>query len=203
MALRPRPSFDRPHSVEELFETAPDRPSKSAVKRACEAAQTLGEELVLLSREQLARIPLTDALKDALEEWQRTRSFEGRRRQLQFIGKLMRKTDTAPLQQALDDIRMGSAQATLALHETERWRAELIASDDALTEWMRLHPQTDPQHLRSLVRSARKDAAATPEARNARAYRELFQFIKAAMHPSAIARDAQPEVHSQNDETLD
>ena len=74
---------------------------------------------------------------------------------------------------------MGSPKETLALHEAERWRAELIADDDALTRWQQAHPDTDTQQLRSLVRAPRRDAAAlAPEARQPRSFRDLFQFIK-------------------------
>ena len=99
---------------------------------------------------------------------------------MQYIGKLMRRNDVEPIRQAVTDMQLGRAKDSLALHETERWRAELIASDDALTRWAGEHADTDLQQLRSLVRSARKDAALVPEKRSGRAYRELFQFIKGA-----------------------
>ena len=90
----------------------------------------------------------------------------------------MRFADEAPLRAAVDAFKLGSAKDTLALHETERWRDELVASDDALTRWAADFPGSDLQRLRSLVRAARKDAAAALEQRNGRGYRELFQFIK-------------------------
>jgi len=74
---------------------------------------------------------------------------------------------------------LGSAKDTLALHEAERWREALIDDDEALTRWMAEHPDTDAQRLRSLVRAARRDRAAlTPEQRQPRSFRELFQFIR-------------------------
>jgi len=77
-------------------------------------------------------------------------------------------------------MQLGQAKDALALHESERWRAELVASDDALTRWMAEHPDTDVQQLRSLIRAARKDAAAAPEQRSGRAFRDLFKFIRQA-----------------------
>jgi ribosome-associated protein len=99
---------------------------------------------------------------------------------MQYIGRLMRSADTAPIRQAVTDMQLGRAKDALALHEAERWRADLIASDDSVTGFMQQHPGTDVQQLRNLVRSARKDAALEPEKRSGRAYRELFQFIRQA-----------------------
>ena len=117
---------------------------------------------------------------------------EGRRRQMQFIGKLMRDVDPEPLREAVAAFQLGHARNALSLHLAERWRADLIQDDkDALPRWMAEHPDSDVQRLRTLVRNARKDAAATPEQRNGRAYRELFQFIKEALTVAeARAREA-------------
>jgi len=153
------------------------RPSKSALKRQSHELQTLGQDLADLSDARLAATPMPEALRDAILALRRTRSHEGRRRQLQYVGKLMRSADETQLREAVDRVRVGSTRDTLALHETEQWRAELMADDEALTRWMALHPGTDTQQLRSLVRAARRDAA-VPEARQSRSHRELFQFLK-------------------------
>jgi ribosome-associated protein len=157
-----------------------DRPSKTRLKQDSHALQDLGEALVELPESRLDGLAISEPLLDAVREYKRTRSHEGRRRQMQYIGKLMRRNDVEPIRQAVTDMQLGRAKDSLALHEAERWRAELIASDDALTQWVGEHPDTDLQQLRSLVRSARKDAALVPEKRSGRAYRELFQFIKGA-----------------------
>ena len=87
--------------------------------------------------------------------------------------------DEEALREAVAAATLGSAKETLALHETERWRAELVADDDALVRWLQAHPDTDTQHMRSLVRAARRDAVAlAPEARQPKSHRDLFQFIK-------------------------
>lgn len=158
---------------------APARPSKTQLKQQSHDLQTLGLAVSELSAERLAAIDLPDALRSAIVEYRRTRTHEGRRRQLQYVGKLMRSADETALREAVAAATLGSARETLALHETERWRAELIADDDAMTRWQQAHPETDTQQLRSLVRAARRDAAAlAPEARQPKSFRELFQFIK-------------------------
>ena len=157
-----------------------DRPSKTRLKQDSHALQDLGEALVELPESRLDGLAISEPLLDAVREFKRTRSHEGRRRQMQYIGKLMRRSDTEPIRQAVTDMQLGRAKDSLALHQAERWRAELLASDDALTRWAGEHADTDVQQLRSLVRSARKDAALAPEKRSGRTYRELFQFIKGA-----------------------
>ena len=152
--------------------------SKTKLKKASHDLQELGEALVALPDDRLDALPLPEILIDAVREFKRTRSHEGKRRQMQYIGKLMRRTDAEPIRAAVTEVQLGSAKDTLALHEAERWRAELVADDATLTRWMAEHPKSDLQQLRSLVRNARKDAALVPEQRSGRAYRELFQFIK-------------------------
>lgn len=161
-----------------LADAIDPRPSKTRRKKESHALQELGEAVVDLPDARLDSLPIDDTLREAVREYRRTRSHEGRRRQMQYIGKLMRRTDAAPLQEAVAAMQLGRAQDSLALHEAEHWRAELVASDDALTRWTAEHPHSDLQQLRSLIRAARKDAAATPEQRSGRAYRELFKFIR-------------------------
>jgi ribosome-associated protein len=156
------------------------RPSKSALKRQSHDLQALGLEVAAWPEQRLAAAPMPEALREAILEYRRTKSHEGRRRQLQYVGKLMRGADEAALREAVAAAKLGSARETLALHEAERWRTELIADDGTVARWLQQHPGTDTQQLRSLVRAARRDAVA-PEARQPRSHRELFQFIKAAM----------------------
>ena len=155
-----------------------ERPSKTALKKQAHEQQTLGEALAALSDAHLAATDMPEALRDALHEYQRTRSHEGRRRQRQHIGKLMRQADVAPLQEAVAAAQLGHAHDALALHRAEHWRVELVANDQALTRWLAAHPATDAQQLHSLIRNARKEAALPPEQRHGRAWRELFQFLK-------------------------
>ncbi len=156
-----------------------DRPSKSQLKRDMTELQALGEELLKLPASRLEPLALPEILSDALREAKRITSHEGRRRQMQYIGKLMRRVDPAPLREAVAAFKLGHAKDSLALHQSERWRERLLADDAALQQFIAEHEGIDVQQLRSLVRAARKDAAAAPEQRSGRAYRDLFQFIKA------------------------
>ena len=155
-----------------------ERPSKTALKKQAHDLQALGEALAGLSEARLAALEMPEILRDAIEEYQRTRTHEGRRRQRQLIGKLMRQADTAALQEAVAAAELGQAHDALALHRTEHWRLELVAEDTALTRWLAEFPDSDAQQLRSLVRNARKDAALPPKQRHGRAWRELFQYLK-------------------------
>ena len=154
------------------------RPSKTRLKEASHELQSLGAALVELSEERLAGLGLPEPLLDALQAYRRIRSHEARRRHMQLIGKLMRGADVDAARRAVDELRLGRTQDSLALHQAERWRAELIADDSATTRFATDHAGADLQRLRALVRNARKDAASAPERRSGRAYRELFQFIR-------------------------
>lgn len=162
----------------------PERPSKTALKKAAHDMQALGDALAALSAERLAALEMSDTLRDALHELRRTKSHEGRRRQRQYVGKLMRTQDIEPLAQAVAEAHLGSARETLRLHQAEALRVQLVADDAALTRFMAEHPSCDVQQLRSLIRSARKEAALPPEQRHGRAWRELFQFIKPFVNPT-------------------
>ncbi|MFG6466801.1 ribosome biogenesis factor YjgA [Roseateles sp. BYS87W] len=157
-----------------------DRPSKSQMKRDMTALQKLGEDLLALPESRWEPLALPEILYDALKAAKKITNFEGRRRQMQYIGKLMRKIDPEPVREAVAAFKLGHAQDSLRLHQSERWREQLLASDDALQAFLGAHVDVDIQQLRSLVRAARKDASGEPEKRNGRAFRELFQFIKAA-----------------------
>lgn len=156
-----------------------ERPSKTRRKQDSHDLQALGEALAGLPEGRLAGLPMPDNLRDAILAHRHTKTHEGRRRQMQYIGKLMRQADPAPLREAVAAMQLGQARDALALHQAEHWRAALVAEDQALERWASEHPGSDLQQLRSLVRAARKDAAAAPEQRNGRAYRELFRFIRA------------------------
>ena len=163
--------------------------SKTDLKRESAQLQSLGEQLLVLRGDLLGALTLPDKLRDALDAAKRITDFEGRRRQMQFIGKLMRQLDEDTVQAVRDAIDVqhhGSAQETAALHQAEQWRDRLIAEDEAIAQWIEQYPDTDTQQLRALVRQARKDAQspALPgqAPRQGRAYREIFQLIKEQFH---------------------
>lgn len=163
------------------------RPSKTQRKRESLSLQTLGAELVELPEDRLATLPLPEPLREAIAEYRRTRSHEGRRRQMQYVGKLMRQAsdeEHEALREAVAASKLGSAREALALHEAERWRAEFIADDAAVGRWLQCYPDTDAQRLRSLVRAARRDSATlAPQARQPKSARDLFQFIRPRLQP--------------------
>ena len=152
-----------------------ERPSKTERKRATAALQDIGAELVMLNAGQLAQIELPERLVEAILAAQRISNFEGRRRQLQFIGKLMREIDPAPIRAALDQWT-GVARGLTARQRTiERWRERLLAEEDALTSFAAQHPGSDLQHLRSLIASVKRDRVLNRTPKN---YRELFRAIR-------------------------
>ena len=165
------------------------RPSKTRRKHDSHELQDLGEALTALPDERLAALPIPESLLDSVRAWKQTRTHEGKRRQMQYIGKLMRRIDAGPIREAVAESQLGRARDSLALHQAEHWRAELIASDNALTGWLAEHPAGDAQQLRSLVRAARKDAALAPEQRSGRAYRELFRFVRLHAMTASAADD--------------
>jgi len=163
--------------------------SKTDLKRESTELQKLGEALLTLRADLMDKLALPDKLLDALAEARRISNFEGKRRQMQFIGKLMRQLDPEVLdaaRAALDEQHQPSARETALLHAAEQWRERLIGSDDAVAQWINTFPGTDTQQLRALVRQARKDAPPVDQAavsqglapRQGRAYREIFQLVR-------------------------
>jgi len=150
--------------------------SKSQFKREMIALQEMGEELVRLNAEQLAKLPLTDELRDAVLAAQGMHARGARYRQMQYIGRLMREVDPAPVQEALDIVRNRHNRATSLLHRLEKWRDKLIAGDhEALEEVFAAFPDADRQHLRQLVRNAQKEDEAQKPPKSSR---ELFRYLR-------------------------
>lgn len=150
-------------------------PSKSRRKRDMIELQSLGEALVDLPEDQLRRIDLPDVLREAVVEARRIHAFGALRRQLQFVGKVMRDIDPAPIRLQLDALRGVSAKHIAWMHTLERWRVRLLADDAATGEWIASYPATDTQRLRTLIRNARQEREA---GRPPRAFRELFQMLR-------------------------
>ncbi|MCM2342649.1 ribosome biogenesis factor YjgA [Rhodoferax sp.] len=161
-----------------------DDQSRTDLKRESTELQKLGADLLDLRADLLARLDLSDKFKDAIADAKRITNFEGKRRQMQFIGKLMRKLEPEVLEavkKTLIEEATGSAADNLMLHQAEIWRDRLIADDDAAAQWITQNPGCDSQELRALIRQARKDAKPSkPGAlpRHGRAYREIFQMVR-------------------------
>ena len=177
-----------------------DAMSRTDLKRESTELQKLGEDLLTLRADLIERLDLSEKLRDAVQEAKRITNFEGKRRQMQFIGKLMRLLPPETLvaiRAALDEQHSGSAQETLHLHLAEQWRDALIADEDALGRWLADFAQTDTQQLRALIRQARKDAkpGKPGEApRHGRAYRDIFQLVREQL--TMKDADATPAAHT-------
>ncbi|WCG83395.1 MULTISPECIES: ribosome biogenesis factor YjgA [unclassified Pectobacterium] len=149
--------------------------SKSEIKRDAEALKDLGAELVDLGKNALEKIPLDDDLRAAVELAQRIKK-EGRRRQLQLIGKMLRARDPEPIQTALDKLNNRHNQQVALFHKLEQLRDRLIAEgDDVVPDVLALYPHADRQQLRSLVRNAQKEKAANKPPKSAR---QIFQYLR-------------------------
>ncbi|AOR63488.1 ribosome biogenesis factor YjgA [Pectobacterium wasabiae] len=149
--------------------------SKSEIKRDAEALKDLGAELVDLGKNALEKIPLDDDLRAAVELAQRIKK-EGRRRQLQLIGKMLRARDPEPIQTALDKLNNRHNQQVALFHKLEQLRDRLITEgDDVVPEILALYPHADRQQLRSLVRNAQKEKAAN---KPPKATRQIFQYLR-------------------------
>ncbi len=154
-----------------------ERKSKSQIKRDMLALQAIGERLAELSSDQIKKIELPLELRDALLVCKTIRIGEARRRQLQYIGALMREADPEPIQKALDAIDSGNLQDELQFKKLEQWRDNLIdGNDDLIGEILSQFPGTDRQTLRQLVLNARKEREGQ---KPPKASRVLFRFLRA------------------------
>jgi ribosome-associated protein len=150
-----------------------ESPSKSALKREATDLQKLGEALLELTDAELDALVTDERLRGALAEMRRIKSGEARRRQLQFIGKLMRNADVEPLRRAIDARRSQHLREATLFKDAQRWRERLIAEDAQVAAWIAHHPASDNADFRALVRDARRG--------DKRAFRELFRAISSAL----------------------
>ena len=186
------------------FEQEYERPSKSQLKREMTGLQKLGQELIDQARDRVKRVPMPEDVRDAILECQKIKDHEGRRRQLQFVGKKMRTLDEAEvalIQKTIDSWKGASKSETAVMHAMERRRDKLLANDTAVTELMAEHPEIDAQQLRTMIRNARKEQA---ESKPPKAYREIFQLLKelskASAAGTAVDGDADSDAEEEDDE---
>jgi ribosome-associated protein len=156
--------------------------SKTKRKKEMHDLQALGAELVELSDAVLAAVRIPDDLRAAVLEARRITAHEGRRRQMQYIGRLMRDVDPAPLREQLDALSGQSAAQTARHKRLEALREKLLADDAALTDYVTAHAGADLQELRTLIRNARREQK---DGKPPRAFRELFRRLKALDAPAA------------------
>ena len=156
------------------------RPSKSQRKADAHALQSLGTKLIGLHPAQLDQVPLPDILREAVDTARRIRSHEARRRQLQYIGKLMRNVDAAPIRAKIDSWQSAAVESTTRQHLLERWRDRLLTEPDALAELAVAFPAADRQQVRTLIRNAQRERE---QNKPPRSYRALFQLLRDIIQP--------------------
>jgi ribosome-associated protein len=161
--------------------------SKTRRKQAMHALQDLGAALVKLNNQKLAQLNLPEELAGAVTEAKRLKKHEAIRRQMQYIGRLMRGVDAEPIAAQLAAWNGDSVEETARMHQLERWRERLLAHDDALTEFAAEHAGIDTQALRTLIRNARKEAELGKPPRNSRA---LFRALREITQSSTISSSA-------------
>lgn len=171
-------------------------PSKSQKKREAEALQKLGGELAKLAPDAFERVTgLPEDIRDAILEYRRLKSFGALRRQMQLIGKLMRRLDYDAVREAIDRATGASRAAAAAHQRAEKLRDALLSDNDKLTEYISSHPEVDVQQLRTLIRLARKEKEA---AKPPKYFRELYRFLHAAELPALTLEKADDEEVAQS-----
>jgi ribosome-associated protein len=180
-------SASRRHPQAPTADDAPqfERPSKSQRKRDAHAMQALGEKLVTLRDDVLVRLPIGEELIDAVRVAREIRSHEGKRRQIQLIGKLMRNADGDAIRAALDDEGRAHQTDVAVQHAAERWRERILADDRVLANWFGEFPSTR-ESIEALVPRARAELAAGAAGR---AFRELYRKLRAALEIAARGDD--------------
>ena len=180
-------------AVDESEDEDYDGPSKSQVKRDMLALQALGTEIVELTDAKFASIApiLPEKLLIATTDARSIRAHGGRKRQLQYIGRLMREVDPEPIRDALALWKRHSREQAVELHQLENWRARLIAEEGALAEYVAQHPGTDTQRLRALIRTTREEQA---RGNPPKSYRDLFRMLRdAKLAADGLHNDSDPE----------
>ncbi len=165
---------EKPFTLDKFYE----KPSKSQCKRDMVALQKLGEQLVEQSVERIRNALIPDDLRNAILECQRIKNHEGHRRQLQYIGKLMRglqENEIETIKQQLDNWKGLSKTDIALLHAVENLRMQLLKNPNTLTGFLERFPQANSQQLRTLIRNAKKEQT---ENRPPKAFRELYRQIK-------------------------
>ena len=156
--------------------------SKSRRKREAKDLQDVGAALVKLSKDQLARIDMPESLREAVEACRRITKHEARRRQHQYIGKIMRDIDAGPIAAQLAEIEAPSKRQTAVFHVAERWRTDLVADPGAIARFVKEYPEADPHRLRSLAEEAREEKRVSKPPHS---YRELFHVLNALLQDHA------------------
>ncbi|HAW44917.1 MAG TPA: DUF615 domain-containing protein [Sutterella sp.] len=173
-----RITTDKTTMADDFEEEKIEKPSKSSVKRALEAMQTLGTKFARLPEKTLAEARLPEEVMEALRDYAKMRSFGAQRRQLQLIGQKMARLDYAQTLTEYERLTKSQTQDTAKMHAAEALRDRLIANDNALTEFVAAHPEVDASDFNRLIRAARKEAREGKPPKSARAlYKKLFEML--------------------------
>jgi len=160
---------------DEIPDSSPLPPSKSQLKRDAQALVKLGEQLVELDEKHLRQFSLPENILDAVKAARKIRQHGARKRQLLYLGKLLRLADTMEISTQLDSLHKQSKQASQYFHRLEQWRDKLLADDQALTALLTEYPTVDRQHIRQLIRTARKEQQLN---KAPAAARSLFRYLR-------------------------
>lgn len=169
--------------------------SKSQRKREMTALQDLGERMVRLNAAQLDQLELPELLREAVREAKRLTANGAIRRQRQYIGRLMRDVDPAPILAKFGEWEGTSREQAAKFHQLERWREKLLADDQAVGELVLAHPAADVQRIRTLVRNAHKEQAAN---RPPKSSRELFQELRRLIQAPGTDDAPDPQIDEDN-----
>ena len=165
----------------EDFEDLPEEKSKSQVKREMDALQAIGLRLTKLNSAQLDQVPMGESLDAAIREYQRLKIGEATRRQMQYIGRIMRTYDEddaeaiASITRVMNSFDASHVEHTQRFHQIENWRDRLLNEKNALTDYLTQHPGADAQHLRQLVRNVQKEQS---QQKNVGNTRKLFRYLR-------------------------
>lgn len=152
-------------------------PSKTQLKKAMQELLDLGEAMLQLTDAQLDQLITHEGLREAFRDLRRISSHGARKRQIGYVGKLLRDVDVAPFRQALSELVAGKARDAKAFHDVEHWRDRLIAEASAWNDWVQAYPAGDTKPIRAMLRAARHEAATAADGKG-RAYRELFRLLR-------------------------
>lgn len=195
--MKPKKTSKGAELSNETISEADLPPSKTRLKAEADAQQALGVRLTELPKDKLLKLNLPDDLLAAILETKKITANGAIRRHRQYLGKLMREIDTAPIAEQLARWDGKHTAENAYFHGLERWRDRLINDPNALSEFMTLHPSTDSQQLRTLIRNAQKELAAGKPPKSSR---EIFKLLREITSPEGNDAESS-EIHT--DEEID
>jgi ribosome-associated protein len=173
--MKPKKTTKNPELDNEVDSEADLLPSKTKLKAEADAQQALGVRLTELPKDRLLKLNLPDDVTQAILDTKKITANGAIRRHRQYLGRLMREIDTAPITEQLARWDGKHTAENAYFHGLERWRDRLITDNNALSEFIALHPSTDSQQLRTLIRNAQKELASNKPPKSSR---EIFKVLR-------------------------